>query len=588
MPTWFTRRIVDLLGSLADFYYSRKYGTMARQLGRPAISPDDQPGFIIIQIDALSYDHLTEAIEAGCMPYFRHLLSQGDLSVASWRCGLPGSTPAVQAGMMFGNRFDIPGYRWYEKDREVAMTPQRLDRLNAVYDRISDGRPGVLSGGSSYVSMFDGGADLALFTLSAVRRQRFVESIRGMGLLVLFLLSPFRLLRFLWLAFVGYLRNLGRRILALIEPLHKPEAGPRVVNPLDVFSPLLQAIGNALFTEVQTFGVMLDIYRRVPAIYTNYNGYDEMVHKLGPDHPAVRRVLRGLDKRIHQIDRMRAHYRGREYDLYIMSDHGNTPSVPFIWENGTTLGQHILSAVGDRLSLEEQLEPQTHFYDTARLLHEELHALEQTASPRLRQVIATARRLVKQRIKDSDDIDYDLERQRDIIVSASGSLAHIYFNVSPRPLEVIEVVLLYPDLLERLSTTPGIGAVVGRAGESTIILGAQGGTLHIDDAREVLEEPNPLTAFGDEAYVAEQIHRLAHFPHSGDLIVLGEARDDGKVVTFEHQLSTHGGPGGPQGHPFIAWPSERPLVPETLNDPEDLYRYFMGLYHPQRRSPERD
>ncbi len=588
MPTWVTRRIVDLFGRLADLYYSRKYGTMARQLGRPAVAPDDQPGFILIQIDGLSYEHLMEALEAGHMPYLKRLLSRGDLSVASWRCGLPSSTPAVQAGMMFGNRFDIPGYRWYEKDREITINPQRLDRLHGVYDRISEGRVGILNGGSCYVSLFDGGADLALFTLSAVRRERFFGRVRGIGLLGLFLLSPFRSLRLLWRAVVGYLSSLGRRLIALMEPLRKPRAERGVLNPLDVFSPLLYATGDALFTELQTFGVMLDIYRRVAAIFTNYNGYDHVAHKLGLDHRAAYRVLRALDKRIRQIDRMRSHHREREYDLYVISDHGNTPSVPFSRENGATLGEYIIAAVGEGLSLDERTDPHTHLQNTARLLHQELQAMEETTSPRFRQLIAPARRFVRQRLREGTDIDYDLERQRDVVVSASGSLAHVYFNVSPRPLEMIEVVLLYPKLLERLSKSTGIGIVAGRAGESTIVLGSKGGRLHIEDEVEVLEEPNPLAAFGDEAYVAKQVHQLAHFPHSGDLIVLGEVREDGKVITFEHQLSTHGGAGGPQGRPFIAWPPERPLAPATLNDPEDLYDHFMHLYQPQQLDVEGD
>ncbi|MGD2144971.1 MAG: hypothetical protein PVF54_10880, partial [Anaerolineae bacterium] len=182
MPTWFARRVVDLVGKLTDVYYRRKYGAMARRLGRPDVTPGDRRGFILIQIDGLSHDHLAQAIAAGYMPYAEGLLAEGRLAVAPWRCGLPSSTPAVQAGMMFGNRFDIPGFRWYEKDRDAVMMPQRLDQIRTMHDRIGRGQRGILSGGSCYVSMFDGDADLALFTLSTLPRQRFFESVRGIGL----------------------------------------------------------------------------------------------------------------------------------------------------------------------------------------------------------------------------------------------------------------------------------------------------------------------------------------------------------------------------------------------------------------------
>jgi hypothetical protein len=79
-------------------------------------------------------------------------------------------------------------------------------------------------------------------------------------------------------------------------------------------------------------------------------------------------------------------------------------------------------------------------------------------------------------------------------------------------------------------------------------------------------------------YAADQLHRLAHFPHSGDLLALGAIEDDGRVVTFEKQIATHGGLGGSQVEPFIAWPSECPLDPQSLNDANDLYRYFSNRY----------
>jgi hypothetical protein len=582
VSTWFARRVLDLVRKLADIYYRRKYGAMAQRLGRPGIASQDPtadppsdpaPALILIQLDGLSHDHLVQAIATGFMPHVGRLLAERRIAVAPWRCGLPSSTPAVQAGMMFGDRFDIPGYRWYEKDRGALMTPQHIDEISSLADRISHGQRGILSGGSCYVSMFDGDADLALFTLSTLRRQRFFESIRGIGLLILFLLSPLRVLRVLGLTMTNYLAGLVRRLVALLRP--------SILNPFDVFSPLLYALSDALFTEVQTFGVMLDIYRCVPAIYTNYTGYDEVAHKLGTDHPAAFRVLRRLDQRIHQINRMRAHYHQREYDLYLMSDHGNTPAVPFSWQNGSTLGQHIIAEVGRGLSLEERVETHTHLIRRTRYLCEELDALQERGSPRLRGILAGARRYLDQRMKDTGNLDYDLTRQRDVVVSPSGSLAHIYFDVSPRPLDLIEVMLLYPDLLDHLLTSPGIGAVIGRANERTIVWGHDGGTLEIGGGDRIVEEPNPLAPYGDVEYATDQVHRLARFPHAGDLILLGEVQPDGSVVTFEEQVATHGGLGGPQGRPFIAWPPERPLVPETLNDAEDLYPYFMRHYQAQ-------
>jgi len=577
MSTWLARRVLDLVGVLTNAYYTHKYGTIARRLGRPGISLDQRRGFIIIQIDGLSYDHLMQAVDAGYMPYLARLLAERRLAVAPWRCGLPSTTPAVQAGIMFGNRFDIPGFRWYEKEHGLVMLARRPDQVRTVRARVSQGRPGILRGGSCYVSMFDGDADLALFTLSTLHRQRFFESARGMGLFLLFFLNPFRVLRLLRLTTTSYLTGLGRRLVALVRP--------SVLNPFDVLSPLLHAVSDALFTEVQTFGVMLDIYRCAPAIYANYNSYDEVAHKLGPNHLVAFRILRDVDKRIRQINRMRARYRRREYDLYVIADHGNSPAVPFSWRNGTSLGQYIGAQIGDGLSVDERVGAYAHSTEKTQYLLEELQGLEHRFSPRLRRVLAAARRHVNQRMSADQELDYDMERQRDIVVCPSGPLAHVYFNVSPRPLDLIEVLFLYPQLLDSLLATPGIGTIAGRAGERTIVLGRRGGMLVIGSGREIMERPHPLMPFGDMAYGAAQVHRLVHFPHAGDLIVLGEVEPDGRVVAFEEQVATHGGLGGPQGHPFIAWPPERSVAPETLNDAQDLYPYFVRHYLGQPLDP---
>ncbi|MBN1179019.1 MAG: hypothetical protein JXD18_07395, partial [Anaerolineae bacterium] len=303
MSTWGTRRVFDALQRLSNVYYRRKYGALAQQMGRTDCRSDTGQGLIIIQIDGLSYDQFQRAITLGTMPHLTRLIAQGRLKVSSWQCGLPSTTPAVQAGIMFGCRDDIPGFRWYEKATRSAIVAKRPDQMRAVQARVRGARPGLLAGGSSYVNMFDGDADLAVFTLSAFPPGRLFEAVRGVGLFSLFLLSPFRLVRIVALTVVRYFESLLWRATALFRPM--------VLKPYDVISPLLGATVNTLFTEVQTFGVALDIYRQVPIIYTNYNHYDEVAHHLGPAHRSALRVLRDVDRRIGQIDRMRTLYSGR-------------------------------------------------------------------------------------------------------------------------------------------------------------------------------------------------------------------------------------------------------------------------------------
>ena len=49
--------------------------------------------------------------------------------------------------------------------------------------------------------------------------------------------------------------------------------------------PVLQVFTNIILAEVQTFGVLLDVFRGMPSVYVNYYGYDEVAHGDGPTRP---------------------------------------------------------------------------------------------------------------------------------------------------------------------------------------------------------------------------------------------------------------------------------------------------------------
>ena len=608
--TWLTRKIVDLFNALANLYYSRKYAAIAERMGREESQVNAQKrGFIILQIDGLAYDHLREAMAKGYAPYMKRLLEErmalrqpfastckqsglsasdvaqdrdqgAALKLARWRCGLPSATPAVQAGIMFGNNFDIPAFRWYEKESNTSIVCKLPGLLKTMQDRISIGRRGILRGGSSYVNMFDGDARLSLFTLSAMHSQRFFENVRGVGFLLLFLLSPLRVLRVIVLSTWGYLVDLGKRFVALFVPGYH--------RPFSVLSPFLQIITNVVFREIQTFACLIDIYRGMPAIYTNYYSYDEVAHHFRVGSVDALKALRGIDNQIKQIDRMRTQYRKRRYDLYILSDHGLTPSIPFKKAYGRTLGQYIAEQIGAGVFTDERGGDERPSAAKALFLLEELKGIEARLSERGASLVQAAYSFVDKRlVVDDEDTSWDLSKRGDIVVRNSGSMSHVYFNVTPRPMNLSEIALIYPELLNRLIVHEGIGLVVGREeGEAVIVgkkgtlaipprppfpptLGGQGGGGGIE-----VRGQNPLLSLPEPELAANQLRQLASFPHSGDIIVFGAWREDGEVVCFENQEASHGGLGGPQDYPFIMYPSELDLDLEQVTNARDLYPHF--------------
>jgi len=579
------RQAVDLWGTLTRSYYARKYRVLARHFNRPPIPPvtPRRPGFIIIEIDGLSYDHLRLALDRGYMPHLQEMLESGHAQVSRWRCGLPSTTPAVQAGLLYGDNSDIPGFRWYEKERHASVVVKRPDQVRELARRLSRAGYGLLHGGSSYANLFDGDAELAIFTFSTVGRFRFFDNVRGLGFSVLFLLSPVRVARMVWLSAQEYGRDLAQRVLQLFRPAHV------ISTPL--LSPLYRIVVDVMFGEIVTFGMMLDVYRGVPSLYATFYGFDEMAHLFGPDHPEALRTLRRIDAQIHQVDRIRKLYHRREYDLYVTSDHGISTSTSFQASHGMTLGRFILDSIGEPLALDEQSGHEAHSSAQARFLLDELQAWTERYSPRGTRVTRTVRRAhasLDRRIPpDLEQAALDREKRSDVVVRPSGGLAHVYFNLSPQRLNLSEIVWLYPKLVARLREHPAIGLIVGREGEQIIAMG-RSGTRVLTESAESLRGNDPLCGLSDPEAVAAELAQLAAYPHSGDLILLGAWDSEGQVVTFEEQFGTHGSIGGPQEWPFILHPAHVPLDSNALSNPRELYVHFMATYVTSNYSTARD
>lgn len=568
--TWLLRRIVDLSQALARWYYGRKYGALADRVGWTAEEPTPGRGQILIQIDGLSYEHLKFALQQGACPTLARLLQRQEASLRRWRCSVPSTTLATQAALFYGTRDDIPAFRWFDKETGTSHSCAFPQSLRSVQERIAAGRRGLLEGGSSYGNLLDGGARLSLFTLGALNGRRLFENVRGLGFLVLFLLSPLRVLRVLSGCLWEYLRDVAEGTWEWLR--HLGRGGRRAP------SPLLQVLADLIAREIVTFCAVMDIYRGVPILYVNYFGYDEVAHRVGPTHPKALRVLKGIDTQIHQIDRMRRTYRRRAYDLFVLSDHGISPAVPFQERYGQTFGEYLAGQVEGTLAFHEEREGEGWRSVEARFLAEELEAVRKhTASPALSWLLQRSRAYAHRQWETLEEGEpWVLERHGDIVVRGSGNLMHLYFNVRRAPLHLSEIALLYPRLLPSLVGHPGIGLVVGREGDEVLILGKEG-SVRLGRGLRTARGRYPLQGLDDPQEVERDLVRLAQYRHSGDLIVVGAWDAQGQVVTFEVQRASHGGVGGPQCDPFFLGPRDLAPNEDTLADACHLHAYFLAL-----------
>src|SRR5690242_8518649 len=120
--------------------------------------------FLIVQIDGLSRALLDRALARDSLRGLRRLLVSGRLARRDLSVGLPSSTPAFQAAIMYGGRPDIPGFHFYDKRAGRELHFPRRGVADLVERRHADGRAGILEGGACYGCVFTGGAADDLWT----------------------------------------------------------------------------------------------------------------------------------------------------------------------------------------------------------------------------------------------------------------------------------------------------------------------------------------------------------------------------------------------------------------------------------------
>ncbi|MGH2441935.1 MAG: alkaline phosphatase family protein [Chloroflexota bacterium] len=521
-------------------------------------------GFIILQIDALSHDDLQVALDRGYLPHLKRML-ESTHQASRWRSGVPSDTAAIQCSLMYGVKTDIPGFYWYDRRKQRPVICSWPLDMAEVESANSGAHGGLLRHGSVYMGMAAGGAQRAVLTTSALGRTRFPPRLTGIDVFLLLVLNPWRLAR-------AAVLTIAEVFIEMYEQAFARARG-RYVAPEGIF-PLTRAFTHVLFRELTTLGIRLDIFRGVPAVYANYIGYDEVAHHLGPQRTASYRALKALDRQVRDVLRAIERNGLRPYDLYVMSDHGMTESVPFHHKYGQTLGQFIGSHGVDP-PVASELESRS-FRDIATL--HQVEELSAEIGPRTSSAtgffVDRAMRLAM-RI-GTGPLQAGLAESPDSPVLAiySSALANVYFmDFASRP-DVDEIRERAPGLVESLVGHPGVGLVIARRAGKTVAL-FRGGQATLETASD--GELAFLELYDCRDLLRKQLLQLAQMPSSGDLLVFG-AFDGRSVINFEDHAGAHGGLGGPQMFPFIIAP--RSMQPQfaDITDAVQLYPVFAARY----------
>jgi len=326
-------------------------------------------GLVMLEIDGLSYLRILRAVEQGHMPTVAKMLEDGTHIVSPYDCGLPSQTSASQAGIMYGDNYDIPAFRWYDKDRGKMMVSSNFDDAAEINDRYANGN-GLLRGGSSICNYMAGDADKNIFTMSALKEGDQDVRRRRQEDLYLFWLNPYIFTRSIILTLWDILVEIGQALRQRIRNVQ-----PRM-NRFRKAHPILRAISNVFLRDMSTYMVVMDVIRGMSAIYTTYIGYDEIAHHAGPDSPDAMNSLRALDTQLRRILDVIRRKAPRPYDVFLLSDHGQSVGATFEQRYGQTLAEFIEGMVEKKAIVAEASVIQSSQSYTAAVLAE-LKSMEQ-------------------------------------------------------------------------------------------------------------------------------------------------------------------------------------------------------------------
>jgi len=144
---------------------------LVRRFRRGASPMPTHRRLLVVLIDGLSRVVLEQGLASGFMPFLNQLLRRHGYRLDPMTVGLPTSTPAFQMAAMYGVRPDIPGFHYYDRERQSDIHFPRKGHAAMVEARQAAGRLGILRGGSAYGCVFTGGAENDVFTFASLTRQ---------------------------------------------------------------------------------------------------------------------------------------------------------------------------------------------------------------------------------------------------------------------------------------------------------------------------------------------------------------------------------------------------------------------------------
>jgi hypothetical protein len=509
--------------------------------------PDEkflEPGVIFIQLDGVPEPVLRWHVQAGNVPTISRWLRSGSHHMDAWVAALPSTTPVSQAGILHGNNDNIPAFRWFEKTRGELVVANHPPDAALIESRVSNGRGLLADDGVSISNLFSGDAAISLLTMSGMKQPR-----EGLG--------PSRSYAAFFTHPAGFVRSLVLTIAEMLKELYQSRQQARRgieprINRHGSYV-LLRGVTNVLLRDLNTALVVESMMRGVKSIYVDYVDYDEIAHHAGVVRREATDSLFGLDRVVGAIERVaQSGVPARDYQIVLVSDHGQSQGATFLQRYGESLEQLIQRLMGASVSTATSTS-NVEAWGPVNVL---IGQVSQQGS-------VTGR--ITERAVRGRDIDSALGPAAadkggavddavtpELVVIGSGNLGGVWFATLPGRQSASEIEKRYPGLLAGLASHPGIAFVVVATDEGPVAIG-DGGTHHLRSGEVVGDDP--LEPF--EQHAPPDLLRIAEFPDAPDIYV-NSLYDPvtGEVAAFEELVGCHGGLGGWQTQPVVVHPSD--------------------------------
>jgi len=558
--------------------------------GRQARAPlPSGKRILLLHLDGVGLSQLEQAMERGYAPTLRGLLERGPYRLSPCRAGAPTSTPAFQAGLLYGVTADIPGYTWFDKRRGREVRMDRADDARLLEDELEQAGLPLLRHGSVYCSIFSGGANLRRWALSGWDEDLCAEDF-GMEEISRAPLAP--QLHDALAAALVHSATFGRIATALgldvASALVETAQWVAHVGSLQHEPQFLlhRVMTECLFAEFAANSCVIDIARGTPIVYACFIGYDEYAHRRGPLSRRALLKLWELDRMLGRVVAAVNALPELGYEIYLFSDHGQAATRPAELVLGESLGEHLLA---DGLTAGSETVAfggagggeAAAVAARARWMRRVAGAAPGVAG---KAALAWARHLA--RFLDGARPD---RADGPLLVVPAGDIAHVYSTRVAEPLREGQIRALHPGLLERCAKSPAVGF--------TLVRGEQGPLALRGDRRLLLHRPQDAMRMAHEVghpLAAVYARDLLRMRSAGDLVLLGTAAPCGATVAFPFEFGSHGGLAPEQLDTFVIHPQELGEGAfASVVRPQDLHRFFLersgrlrpGLPQARREAP---